>query len=342
MQFVPRPAICAAYRAQQAAIRYSVLVAHRVLRLMMNVDETPSETEIHALEREYEALLKRDLDNAERGFYPHSLLFQLPVASYIAQLPRWLLDLPRIYQRFQKGEWADLSEVPSLERYPKYFRRNFHWQTDGYLSRRSAELYDLSVEILFLGCADVMRRQVIPPISRRAKRRRRTPLRILDVGCGTGRTLGQIAAAVPGQQYYGVDLSPFYVEGAREHLASVPEVTLVADNAEHLPFRDAHFDAVTSVFLFHELPRRSRRQVLSEISRVLRPGGVLAVVDSAQLAEADDLSFFLERFPAQMHEPFYADYLRDDLAASVSEAGLAHAKSQRAWLSKVVTAQKQR
>jgi ubiquinone/menaquinone biosynthesis C-methylase UbiE len=243
-----------------------------------------------------------------------------------------------VWWRSRRGDYRDLPEAADPRRYPAYFRRNFHWQTDGYLSERSARIYDLSVEFLFMGCADVMRRQVIPPLARFARGQRRRPLRILDVGCGTGRTLAQIAAALPGHRYFGVDLSPYYVEAAREKLTHVPEVTLVAENAEALPYRDDYFDAVTSVYLFHELPRRARRRVMAEAARVLRPGGLLVVEDSAQLAEARDLAFFLSGFAAQVHEPFYRDYLRDDLAGLVAEAGLSVAGVQRAWLSKVVTA----
>ncbi len=60
--------------------------------------------------------------------------------------------------------------------------------------------------------------------------------------------------------------------------------------------------------------------------------------DSAQHAEARDLSEFLEGFARDMHEPFYRDYVRDDLAALVTECGFEVCATERAWLSKVVTA----
>ena len=91
-------------------------------------------------------------------------------------------------RRRRRNQYKDLPGDVDLSRYPSYFRRNFHWQTDGYLSRRSADLYDVGVEFLFLGTADVMRRQVIPPVSRMVQQCG-DRLRLLDVGCGTGRTL---------------------------------------------------------------------------------------------------------------------------------------------------------
>jgi ubiquinone/menaquinone biosynthesis C-methylase UbiE len=330
----------AAYHTQQASLRFPLLAAHAGLRLATARGKQPAPEDLRALQRAYFGLLEKDLRNAEAGLYPRSLLFQIPLTSYARKLPRLLTDLPRTYLRFRRRNYRDLPDDVDVARYPAYFRRTFHWQTDGYLSRRSAELYDLSVEFLFLGCADVMRRQVIPPLARVARRARGRRLRILDVGCGTGRTLAQIAAALPGHQYVGVDLSPFYLETARKELANVAEVTLLADNAEKLPFRDGYFDAVTSVYLFHELPRRARRRVAHEMARVLRPGGSLVVEDSAQLAEASDLAFFLDGFAGDMHEPFYRDYVRDDLAGILAEAGLEVAPAERCWLSKVVAAKK--
>jgi ubiquinone/menaquinone biosynthesis C-methylase UbiE len=338
-RFLVRGATRRAYRTQQAAIRYGLLASHVVLRTLAGERVEPPAEAIAALRREYERLLEQDLDNVERGLYPASLLFQLPLASYARRLPAFLLDLPRVWLRFRRRDFKDVPEIEG-RRFPAYFKRTFHWQTDGYLSEDSARRYDVSVEFLFMGCADVMRRQVIPPLARMAARRRGAPLRILDVGCGTGRTLVQIAAALPGHQYFGVDLSPFYLEEARGHLEEVPEVSLVVENAEKLPYRDGYFDAVTSVYLLHELPRRARRAAVAEMARVLKPGGLLVLEDSAQYREARDLAVFLDAFSEEMHEPYYSDYVRDDVEELLAGAGLAVGATQRAWLSKVVTARK--
>ena len=74
----------------------------------------------------------------------------------------------------------------------------------------------------------------------------------------------------------------------------------------------------------------------------LAPGGRLVIEDSAQLAEAADLAVFLESFASQMHEPYYRDYVQDDLAALVTEAGLRVGRVDRAWLAKVVDARRPR
>src|SRR5207249_3828295 len=136
--------------------------------------------------------------------------------------------------------------------------------------------------MLFFGTADIMRRQVIPPITRylRMQNGHARSARLLDVGCGTGRTLHQLACTHPGLSMVGVDLSPYYVELAGERLSAFKEVSVLPGNAEELPFRDGWFDVATSVFLLHELPRSVRRRVLAELHRVVRPGGLVVVEDS--------------------------------------------------------------
>jgi len=92
------------------------------------------------------------------------------------------------------------------------------------------------------------------------------------------------------------------------------------------------------VYLFHELPRSTRRNVLREMFRVVRPGGLVVIEDSAQLAESPDLAPFLGRFAVDFHEPFYEEYLRDDLAEALREVGFENIRVERAFLSKVVVA----
>ncbi len=329
----------ALYRAQQYAIATPIALVRRALR-MVTREPAPDPDAVAALQTRYADLLARDLANVEAGLYPRALLFQIPFGSYARALPSFALDVPRVIRRVVARNFRDLPADVDVARYPGYFRRNFHWQTDGYLSRRSAELYDVAVELLFGGTNDVMRRQVIPPISRHLAGTGAYDARLLDVACGTGRTLAQIALAHPRLRLTGLDLSPYYLQVARRVLADVTDVSLVADNAERVPFRSNHFDVVTSVYLFHELPRATRRTVLGEMHRVLRPGGLVVIADSAQLAESGALAFFLGRFAADFHEPFYRDYVEDDLAVALAEAGFRVESVEPQFVAKVVVARK--
>jgi ubiquinone/menaquinone biosynthesis C-methylase UbiE len=165
-------------------------------------------------------------------------------------------------------------------------------------------------------------------------------MKLLDIGCGTGRTLHQVARTHPQMRLHGCDLSPNYIRLARKRLEKVSELTLAVENGEHLPWADNTFDVVTSTYMFHELPRNARRNVVREMFRVCRPGGLCVIEDSAQASESPELAEVLLGFPQEFHEPFYADYLRDDLAGILEETGFVSGKTQTHLVSKIVIARK--
>ncbi len=329
-----------AYPTQQRGLALSLGVGGRLWsQLLAPRQKRPDLDAIRELGERFEALLAADLANVRAGAYPRELLYQFPLLEYLSKLPEALVDVPRFLFRSWAGNHADLPAASDSGLYPDYYRRNFHWQTDGWLSSRSARLYDASVEFLFGGTADVMRRMAIPPITELARQRRR-PLRILDIGCGTGRFLRQLSRALPDARFYGLDLSRHYISEARSHFSAEEDVSLVVENAESMPFGSSTFDVVTSVFMFHELPKPVRRKVAREARRVLAKGGLFVVCDSAQLSDSAAIADVLNGFPESYHEPFYRGYLRDDLATVLEECGFAAPSSAPHLVSKVVAATK--
>lgn len=139
---------------------------------------------------------------------------------------------------------------------------------------------------------------------------------------------------------HGVDLSPAYIKLARKRLLDVDEITLAVENAEHLPWADASFDVVTSVYMFHELPRNARRNVVREMLRVVKPGGLVVIEDSAQPSESPELAAVLHGFPRDFHEPFYEDYLEDDLGRLLEEVGFEDVATRPTLVAKVVSARR--
>lgn len=94
---------------------------------------------------------------------------------------------------------------------------------------------------------------------------------LLDVACGTGIVTRRFAAARAGLRVTGADLSPSMTRMA---VARLPGAVVRADS-RRLPFGDARFDAVASVWLLHLMPGpEDVRAVVAECARVLRPGGV--------------------------------------------------------------------
>ncbi|MEW2074470.1 class I SAM-dependent methyltransferase [Streptomyces sp. NPDC017966] len=94
---------------------------------------------------------------------------------------------------------------------------------------------------------------------------------LLDVACGTGIVTRRFAAARAGLRVTGADLSPAMTRMAA---ARLPGAVVRADS-RRLPFDDARFDAVVSVWLLHLMSGpEDVRAVVAECARVLRPGGV--------------------------------------------------------------------
>jgi ubiquinone/menaquinone biosynthesis C-methylase UbiE len=104
------------------------------------------------------------------------------------------------------------------------------------------------------------------------------PLRILDIGCGTGQFAARVRAALPNSTIYGIDLSTGMLEKGKPRWEfHAKSVFPVQGDSERLPFDSASFDVVTCANSFHHYPRQER--AIAEMRRVLRTGGHLMIVD---------------------------------------------------------------
>jgi ubiquinone/menaquinone biosynthesis C-methylase UbiE len=285
------------------------------------------------------ALQRRDAEHVRQGVYP-AMGDEGSLAEHIEALRRMFADLPAANERRLEGRADEAATLPQAEGMPDYYARNFHYQTDGYLSEESARLYDVQVDTLFIGTSGAMRRRALPPIAAYLRGKDQRKVSMADVACGTGRFLSQAAQAFPAMRMTGIDLSPAYVETAREALADRRNVTIIQGNAEALPLPDASQDIVTSIYLYHELPGEVRRKVTRDIVRVLRPGGIYILVDSLQWDDVPAYDGLLEAFPVRFHEPFFEHYLGDAIPALFRECGLEPIETSLAFLSKIVVGRK--
>ncbi|ASR05941.1 class I SAM-dependent methyltransferase [Rhizobium leguminosarum bv. viciae] len=97
--------------------------------------------------------------------------------------------------------------------------------------------------------------------------------RVLDVGCGTG-SLAFTLAETPGlKEIVAVDYSPVFVEAATRRNTD-PRVSIRQADAGALPFEDNRFDRAMSLLVLHFVPEAGK--AVSEMRRVVRPGGVVA------------------------------------------------------------------
>ena len=100
--------------------------------------------------------------------------------------------------------------------------------------------------------------------------------RLLDVGCGAGQLA--LIAARAGAQVTGCDIATNWIEKARSRAAIEGlAITFEEGDAEALPYQDGQFDAVTSLFGAMFAPRPEL--VAAELTRVCRPGGMIAMAN---------------------------------------------------------------
>jgi ubiquinone/menaquinone biosynthesis C-methylase UbiE len=108
--------------------------------------------------------------------------------------------------------------------------------------------------------------------------------RILEVGCGHGGGASYLTRTFGPESYIGLDLNPAGIEFCRRR-HKLPGLEFIRGNAEDLPFPSESFDAVINVESSHLYPHFDR--FLSEVTRVLRPGGTFLYTDMRQWFQCD-------------------------------------------------------
>ena len=239
-------------------------------------------------------LLQQDLVNVEAGLYPLPADHDGPFLTLLYRSRLFFDDLPAIHRRRENGTHKEVLTDARDAKRPSYYLQNSHFQSGGWMTDDSANRYDTQVEVLFNGTANATRRQALPQLHEVFAGRDQRGLKLLDIGCGTGRFLDFVKQAWPRLPVLGLDMSEPYVKYAKRHLKRWSRINLVVGNAESIPAPDDSQDAVTSIFLFHELPPKVRRIVFRECARVLKPGGRLVLVDSLQRGDQPAYDGLLE------------------------------------------------
>lgn len=102
-----------------------------------------------------------------------------------------------------------------------------------------------------------------------------------------------------------------------------------------MPLESESFDAITNVYLYHELPEEARANVTREMFRVLKPGGKAFFVDSLQAEDSLELAAALDFFRSTNHEPYHENYSTTDLTEHFSNAGFKVETVSTSWVTKV-------
>jgi len=282
-------------------------------------------------------LFARDWRNVEAGLYPAPLNILKEARRAMASID-YLRDIPKVVNRQKRHGHSEA--MPKGEGKPRYYRQNFHYQTDGYLSEDSAKIYDFQVEALFAGTAEAMRRRAYVPIAKYVENRDPARTTLLDVGAGTGRFLSFVKSVQPELKVTALDLSEPYLARAKRALRHAKGVKFIEAAAEDMPLKDASVDIAVSIYLFHELPPKVRAAAAKEIARVLKPGGIFILADTIQYGDAPEFDGLIDVFPELLHEPYYKTYAKTDLAGLF--APLTQVGGDVAYLTKISVFEKPR
>jgi ubiquinone/menaquinone biosynthesis C-methylase UbiE len=158
-----------------------------------------------------------------------------------------------------------------------------------------------------------------------------TEPRIADLGCGPGVSTFELARTVPGARLIGVDVAPRMLGEAQRRRRTAKlangRITWLQADAAHLPLGTASIDAVTGHSFLYLVA--DRRGVLSEIRRVLRPGGRLVLMEPNERTATIEQTLGISRDPrhlvsVSLWRPFsrlHGRFTHTTLMATLQRAG---------------------
>lgn len=138
-----------------------------------------------------------------------------------------------------------------------------------------SENYDGLNRVISLGIDVKWRKKVVDLVARK------NPETILDIATGTG-DLAILMTATSAQKIVGLDLSAGMLEVGRKKIQErnlADKIELVLGDSENIPFPDNHFDAITVSFGIRNF--ETLEKGLSEIYRVLKPGGIFVILETS-------------------------------------------------------------
>ncbi|PPR64606.1 MAG: putative methyltransferase YcgJ [Alphaproteobacteria bacterium MarineAlpha4_Bin2] len=149
-----------------------------------------------------------------------------------------------------------------------------------------------------------------------------TPQRVLDLGCGFGKSTKPFIEDFPDAEVIGIDVSApcLKLAALTAHEEKLNNIQYYQSYAEETPFPSAKFDLVSSTMLLHEMPPRAIQNVFQESFRLLDQGGYAIHLDYS--TDDDPFNQFIHLGHAQRNnEPFMKPLNEMDLGKAMKDAG---------------------
>jgi len=169
---------------------------------------------------------------------------------------------------------------------PDYACRDMHIQPGGFVGSPLAGLYyDYNTQIFFSDdiASDAMHAEFVektpPPKDGKVER-------FMEIGCGIGQIACELKKVYPDAEAWGTDIAaPMVRYSHYRAMEQNLDIHFAQMAAEDLDFPNEHFDIVAAHILFHEIPVPVIKKVITEVYRVLRPGGIFVIWDFRTAAE---------------------------------------------------------
>jgi len=214
---------------------------------------------------------------------------------------------------------ATLELDPALELPPWYTDWDIHVQPGGVWSSHSAaRVYELGAKLVMLGENDDYKfhRLFVGTAIPRADY-----ARIVDLGCGFGKSTWPLKRAFPRAEVIGVDLAaPCLALACARAAAQGLAIRFRQADAANTGLETGSAGLVTATMLIHELPLQALAATFSEAARLLAPGGLLRILDF-QFTGEPLRDLMMREHGARNNEPFMPPMMSADTTAMAQSAG---------------------
>jgi ubiquinone/menaquinone biosynthesis C-methylase UbiE len=227
-------------------------------------------------------------------------------------------------------------------KYPGYYTLPFHGYDTGNLNWQAAEegeaaTISMSVNYWDNVSPSVAEKWVRHNVSNHIACYLKTheleyPRNILDMGCSIGVSTEYLYKTFPDAiNIQGLDLSPYFLSVA-SYRANEQNLSLnyIHANAENTGLPYSSYNMVVCNFILHEVPHKATQNILNEIYRLLKPGGIIVIVDLDPKRVQNNLVVSqFRKWAFEVTEPHIYEYYQHDMSMQLLNANFKYVVSNK-------------